>query len=107
MIHFEVGKSQQSRHRSGLTRVSRRMTEEFGNGVTATTFFKAGKTFRADVSAFAPRPTDWWLTAELFSEADYPGFWDFVRTPRCRLAAIFHDAIPLKHPHITWPQSVA
>jgi glycosyltransferase involved in cell wall biosynthesis len=23
------------------------------------------------------------------------------------MAAIFHDAIPLKHPHITWPQSVA
>ncbi len=27
--------------------------------------------------------------------------------PALRCAAIFYDAIPLKHPHITWPQSVA
>ena len=25
----------------------------------------------------------------------------------CRLAAIFHDAIPLRFPHTTWPRSVA
>jgi glycosyltransferase involved in cell wall biosynthesis len=33
--------------------------------------------------------------------------WNFIRERRCRLAAVFHDAIPLKFPHITWPRSVA
>ena len=33
--------------------------------------------------------------------------WKFIRERRCRLAAIFHDAIPLKMPHQTWPKSVS
>src|ERR1019366_7898 len=50
---------------------------------------------------------DWFLTGELFSEEERPGFTEFLAVHPCRLAAIFHDAIPLRHPHITWPQSVA
>jgi glycosyltransferase involved in cell wall biosynthesis len=50
---------------------------------------------------------DWFLTSELFSEDERPGFAEFLEGRRCRLAAIFHDAIPLKHPQITWPHSVA
>jgi glycosyltransferase involved in cell wall biosynthesis len=50
---------------------------------------------------------DWFLTAELFSEEERPGFGEFIRKRTCHLAAIFHDAIPLRYPHITWPQSVA
>jgi glycosyltransferase involved in cell wall biosynthesis len=52
-------------------------------------------------------PEDWLVTAELFSEAECPGTWELLGARRCRLAAIFHDAIPLKHPQITWPQSVS
>src|SRR6185503_18499856 len=36
-----------------------------------------------------------------------PGLAAFLDARACRTAAIFHDAIPLRHPHITWPQSVA
>jgi glycosyltransferase involved in cell wall biosynthesis len=50
---------------------------------------------------------DWFLTCELFSGAERPGFREFLKNPPCRLAALFHDAIPLKLPHVTWPQSVA
>lgn len=47
------------------------------------------------------------MTAEVFSPNERPG-WDALLEKRpCRLAAIFHDAIPMKHPQITWPQSVA
>ena len=35
-----------------------------------------------------------------------PGFRDFLAARPCRLAAMFHDAIPLRFPHITWPHSV-
>lgn len=54
-----------------------------------------------------PGRDDWFLTAELFSEEERPGFGAFLQSPPCRTAAIFHDAIPLRLPHITWPQSVA
>ncbi|MBC7368025.1 MAG: glycosyltransferase [Undibacterium sp.] len=50
---------------------------------------------------------DWFLTSELFSEDERPGITDFLATCRCRTAAIFHDAIPLRYSQITWPQSVA
>jgi glycosyltransferase involved in cell wall biosynthesis len=55
----------------------------------------------------AVQPADWFFTGELFSEAERPGLADFLGARPCRFAAIFHDAIPLKLPHITWPQSVA
>ena len=46
------------------------------------------------------------MTGEPFSDDERPGFADFLASRRCRCAAIFHDAIPLRYPHITWPQSV-
>jgi glycosyltransferase involved in cell wall biosynthesis len=53
------------------------------------------------------KPEDWFLTAELFSEEERPGFSAFLARRPCRLAAIYHDSIPLKFPEITWPKSVA
>jgi glycosyltransferase involved in cell wall biosynthesis len=52
------------------------------------------------------RADDWLLTVEMFSEAERPGFRDFVMARPCRLAGMFYDAIPVRFPHITWPQSV-
>jgi glycosyltransferase involved in cell wall biosynthesis len=98
MIHFDVTKSAAAGHRSGLTRVSARLREELGAAAEPVTW--GGWNCTA-------AKTDWFLTAELFSEAERPGFWDFLKNPPCRLAAIFHDAIPLKLPQVTWPQSVA
>lgn len=99
MIYYDVTKSGGAGHRSGLMRVSTRLGDGLRDGVTPVrwpTWDRAG--VRAD---------DWWLTAELFSEEERPGLAAFLAKPPCRLAAIFHDAIPLKLPHITWPQSVA
>lgn len=98
MIWFDQTKSGQAGHRSGLTRVSVRLREEFGPAAAAVAWGEWNR---------AARPDDWFLTAELFCEAERPGFWAFLRQPPCRLAAIFHDAIPLRHPGITWPQSVS
>jgi glycosyltransferase involved in cell wall biosynthesis len=47
------------------------------------------------------------LTPELFSEEERPGFGEFLRTRKCRAAAIFHDAIPLKMPEWCRSKSVA
>lgn len=51
-------------------------------------------------------PSDWFLTPELFSEEERPGFREFLRNRPCKVAGVFHDAIPIKHPSITWPASV-
>lgn len=106
MIHFDHSRLQQSSHRSGLTRVSARLIEELGSTIKPVTVFKPGPGPAVAAQDFRPAKTDWLVTAELFCEAECPGLWELIRERRCRLAAVFHDAIPLKLPHITWPQSV-
>lgn len=107
MIYYDTTKMGAARQRSGLTRVSARLREEFGGTVTPVAWAR-----RAFALADGPakevefKPSDWLLTVELFSEAERPGLAEFLRQPPCRLAAMFHDAIPLRWPHITWPQSV-
>ncbi len=98
MIFFDVTKAGTAGHRSGLMRVSGRLAD----GLDA-----AAKEIRWPTWDRAVRPDDWFFTGELFSEEERPGFSAFLTARPCRLGAIFHDAIPLKHPHITWPQSVA
>lgn len=106
MIYFDITKSGAARHRSGLVRVTSRILEELGPRATAVVW-QAGWRNALTTTAVQPTPIDWLLTAELFSEGERPGFWAFIKKPPCRLAAIFHDAIPLKFPHVTWPQSVS
>ena len=99
MIHFDVTSRARSSHSSGLLRVSRRLHESLGDC--------------AQGFCWAPaRPPslgtgDWVLSPELFSPEERPGFLDFLKNAPARKAAIFHDAIPLRLPHITWPRSVA
>jgi glycosyltransferase involved in cell wall biosynthesis len=98
MIFFDITKSGSVRHRSGLARMSERLREELGDQAKAATWQEVRE--RA-------RPEDWFVTTELFSERERPGFGDFLRHAPCHTAAVFADAIPMKHPQITWPQSVA
>ena len=107
MIYFDQSRLQHAKHRSGLTRVSSRLLKELGGAVQPVAVIRpdAGGPASAPKD-FQPIKTDWLFTAELFCEAECPGLWDFIHARRCRLAAIFHDAIPLKLPHVTWPQSV-
>jgi glycosyltransferase involved in cell wall biosynthesis len=106
MIYFDVTKTGAAGHRSGLTRVSRRLREELDAAVR-TIVWREGAWRTEAGPAVALTSDDWLLTAELFSEPERPGFWSFLQTRPCRLAALFHDAIPLKLPQITWPQSAA
>jgi len=109
MIYYDVTKTGSASHRSGLIRVGTRLRQELGGAAVPVVWSDRRRTFVA-AGADVPvplTPADWLLTAELFSEAERPGFWDFLRAKPCRRAAIFHDAIPLKLADITWPQSVA
>jgi glycosyltransferase involved in cell wall biosynthesis len=98
MIFLDVTKAAKARHRSGLMRVTTRLGENFGLAAAAVAWPEWDREVKRG---------DWFITAELFSEAERPGFTEILNARPCRFAAIFHDAIPLKHPHITWPQSVA
>jgi glycosyltransferase involved in cell wall biosynthesis len=108
MIYYDTTKMAAARQRSGLTRVSSRLREEFGGTVTEVYWEPRVRRWAkyGTVDDLELQPADWLFTVELFSEAERPGFWDFVNRPPCRLAAVFHDAIPLRWPQITWPQSV-
>jgi glycosyltransferase involved in cell wall biosynthesis len=109
MIFFDVTKMGAARHQSGLMRLSARLREELGAAARPVRWDLRRRAWldpeRRQPVAFAA--ADWLLTAELFSEPERPGFWEFLGRRPCRLAAVFCDAIPLQHPHITWPQSVA
>lgn len=106
MIFFDVTKAGNAAHRSGLTRVSSRVREALGASAAPVTWDARTRSLRGATDAMS-RERHWFLTVELFSEEERPGFSDFIASRVCRTAAVFHDAIPLKHPHITWPQSVA
>lgn len=108
MIYYDITKMGAAQHRSGLMRLTSRLMEELGGNVTAVVWANSRRAFLTHAKKIAVnfKPADWLLTVEMFSEAERPGFSDFVHHPPCRLAAMFHDAIPIKFPHITWPQSV-
>jgi len=108
MILYDVTKMGGAAPRSGLTRLSARLQRELGSAVVPVAWDGRRRGWRraADRQPVAPGAADWLLTVELFSEAERPGFRDFLAARPCRLAAMFHDAIPLRFPHITWPHSV-
>lgn len=105
MIYYDVTKMQGASGRSGLTRVSSRLLQELGDKVRPVSWDEGFRDpqGRARIKF---QPGDWLLTVELFSEAERPGFRRFVAERPCRLAGMFYDAIPIRFPHITWPQSV-
>lgn len=98
MIWFDCTKSARTGHRSGLQRVATRLQAELGAAATLV----SGVEWVSRAGA-----GDWFLTAEVFAPDERPGWAELMEKHPCRMAAIFHDAIPLKHPQITWPQSVA
>lgn len=105
MIYYDVTKMGAARHKSGLMRVSSRVLESLGGAATLVSW-KRGRFVAANDRPVEFKPTDWLVTVELFSGAERPGFREFIAARPCRLGAVFADAIPLKFPHITWPQSV-
>lgn len=108
MIYFDITKTGTAGHRSGLTRVSSRLRDGLGGAATEVSW-REGR-LRSNGKKAEPVTLgagDWFFTSELFSEEERPGFSAFLETHGARCAVVFHDAIPLKHPHITWPRSVA
>ncbi|MBT4223202.1 MAG: glycosyltransferase [Opitutae bacterium] len=95
---------------SGIKRVAERLLAELesaGQKIILVKWDKRESTFisREDRK---PIPEEGiFITLEIFSEHDRPGFREWTHQFTGKKAAIFHDAIPIRLPHITWPKSVA
>lgn len=113
MVYFDVTRTSRQRHASGITRTARRLSESL-ESVLGESFVRVvwndrrralyDLTRRRTVN---PAGKDWFLTVEPFAPSERRGFQAFLERGECRLGAVFHDAIPLRHPEFTWPQSVA
>lgn len=101
MIWLDVTKTASARHKSGLTRVTTRLREELGKEAKPSGW--RGQESWEGVAA----GREWYLTAEVFAPVERAGFDQFMRDRPLKLAAVFHDAIPLELPHVTWPKAVA
>ncbi len=109
---FDVTKASKQSHYSGILRVSNclktELKEALGDELVEVAWSERKQSFKAPSlgGGFAVEPEDVLLTAELFNDFERPGIESFLRSSTCRAFAIFHDAIPLRHPEFTWPHSV-
>ena len=114
IIYWDVTKTGFSKIKSGINRVSSRLmhsvTEELKGAVIPVVWNSRKCDFETldkpkrligradDLSCF--------LTVEVFSEEERPGFTAWLKRFRGMTSIVFHDAIPLQYPEFTWPHSV-
>lgn len=113
VLYFDVTKSAAARQLSGLIRVSEKLrhalSSKLGKSFVPVIWNNKRRNFSA-INSKSPvemSSSDRFVTPEIFSSDDRPGYFEYLMTAGVRNAAIFHDAIPLKHPDIVWPKSVA
>lgn len=109
---FDVTKACKQRHKSGVLRVSsclnKELKELLDEQFVEVVWSERRQTLKAldGRKDFSVGQEDVFLTAELFCEFERAGVESFLTSGACRSYAIFHDAIPLRHPEFTWPHSV-
>ena len=112
-LYFDVTKTASARQLSGLTRVSRKLMHALGSllgtELIPVVWVARRRYFRCEshnrVLTLTER--DVFLTPEVFSSDDRPGYFKSLEDSGVFSAAVFHDAIPIHYPEITWPKSVA
>ena len=111
-IYWDITKLSKNRSFSGLNRVSQRLREALelqGCKVIPVAWSVRNTRYlefpsRKDVYL---TEQDVFITPELFNNNERQGSLQWIRNSKGLTVAIFHDAIPLKHPEFTWPKSVA
>ncbi len=114
-VYWDCTKARRSRHASGLQRVANNLRDALiANGAELTPVHWDGRQQRfvstrgsdIDPAESHANGSGIFFTAELFSECERPGLQSWLAATPQRTVALFHDAIPLRMPEITWPQSV-
>lgn len=112
-VYFDVTKTSRQGHASGIRRTAQRLGDalgrSLGDGLIPVVWNgrRASLVTASGGDAVQPVDGDWFLTVEPFAPDERPGFDRFLDDRPCRLAAVFHDAIPMRYPEFTWPRSVA
>ena len=110
MLYWDTTKTGKRNYpASGIKRVSDRLFGELeaaGQPITPVKWDKRTRTFIETGTKRLIPPDGTFLTPEIFDEHDRPGFTGWTRRFKGAKLAIFHDAIPIRHPGITWPDSV-
>lgn len=112
-LYFDVTLAGRNKHFSGLQRVSdrlrRALKKKIGDELIPVRWSARGRGFcRWDTRApVILTREDHFISPEVFSPAERPGFFRGLEESGCGSAIVYHDAIPLKWPEITWPKSVA
>jgi glycosyltransferase involved in cell wall biosynthesis len=112
-LFYDVTKTSGSRQSSGLIRVSERLGQALEENLGAAfvpVVWRQGKRCFTELSRRVPvqmSGSDHFLTPEVFSAEERSGYFAHLEQSEVQRAAVFHDAIPLKYPEITWPKSVS
>ena len=111
MLYWDATKQKKQNIPSGLNRVGTRLFEGFcqGNQRPIRLFWSRQKKRYQMLSGKSEvfwTAEDVLLCPELFCESERPFFLSWLRECPAYKVAIFHDAIPLRHPEFTWPNSV-
>jgi glycosyltransferase involved in cell wall biosynthesis len=111
-LYFDVTKSASARQLSGLIRVSNKLMQALdANSYVSLVpvIWHSRKHVFTELSkrgAVEFLDEDYFITPEVFSTKDRPGYYEKLKESGVFTSAIFHDAIPLQLPDITWPHSV-
>jgi len=110
-LHLDVSHLVKARHHSGLVRLTRRMMEAMAErqDVELSTVLwhpKKGRLVQPSGRVVDPVAGDVYLQFAPASPEERPGLLAYLEEAQLYKAAVFHDAIPLTHPEITWPKSV-
>ena len=111
MLYWDTTKTGRKNYpASGIKRVADRLLGELqaaDQPVTPVRWDKRSRTFISRSDRQRIPATGTFITPEIFEEHDRPGFIQWARQFGGRKVVIFHDAIPIRLPTITWPDSVA
>ncbi|WP_404422396.1 glycosyltransferase [Nibricoccus sp. IMCC34717] len=105
MIFLDTGKARAGGPKSGLNRVALRLAAELGGAARAVRW-ESGRWVTDDGAV--PVAEDWILVPGLFSEVERPGLTAWLgQAGRARIAAVYHDAIPVRRPDLCFAHAVA
>ena len=110
MLYWDTTKTGKKNYpASGIKRVADRLLGEIqaaGQPVTPVKWDKRACTFTTRHSRRPLTGEGTFITPEIFEENDRRGFIQWAQQYGGRKIAIFHDAIPIRLPQVTWPDSV-
>jgi len=114
VIYWDVTKTGSGSHKSGINRVSERLLDSLSVlpsvSLVPVVWSQRTRKFILFDKKREPletgEPSSFFVSCEVFCEAERVGFEDWLKAFRGKGCLIFHDAIPLQFPEFTWPRSV-